>query len=230
MDLLPVIGGGRTRFQPLHIADAVRTLMALLERPETAGTTLALVGPETFAFRELLERLLAMLGWRRLLVPLPFALAEALAAGLERLPHPSLTQEEVRLLRTDKVVGGVPTPSALGLAARRLEEGLPASLHVAEPGQGGRPGEGALKPSSSGLVGSTVRSSTRSLLLRAHVAGARFRPQDLRYSQGDARFAAALPIEALRLTPPSTMSILAINDKHPNPSYDRAGSWPGGDG
>jgi uncharacterized protein YbjT (DUF2867 family) len=44
LPVLPIIGGGRTRFQPLHIADAVRTLQALLERPETAGATFALVG------------------------------------------------------------------------------------------------------------------------------------------------------------------------------------------
>jgi uncharacterized protein YbjT (DUF2867 family) len=97
--VLPIIGGGRTRFQPLHIADAVRTLQALLERPETAGATFALVGPETFTFRELLERLLAVLGRRR-------------------------------LLRTDKVAGGLPTPAALGLAARRLTDGLPVSLQA----------------------------------------------------------------------------------------------------
>jgi NADH dehydrogenase len=128
--VLPIIGGGRTRFQPIHIADAVRTLPALLERPETAGATFALVGPETFTFRELLERLLAVLGRRRLSLPLSFPLAEPLAASLERLPHPPLTREEVRLLRTDKVAGGLPTPAGLGIAARRLEEGLPASLQA----------------------------------------------------------------------------------------------------
>ena len=128
--VLPVIGGGRTRFQPLHIEDATRTLEVLLERPETVGATFALVGPETFTLRELLERLLAVLGQRRLLLPLSFPAAEALAAGFERLPHPPLTREEVRLLRTDKVANGLPTPAALGIAARRLDQGLPASLHV----------------------------------------------------------------------------------------------------
>jgi uncharacterized protein YbjT (DUF2867 family) len=108
----------------------MRTLAVLLEQPETAGSTFALVGSETFTFRELLERLLAVLGRRRLILPLPFLLAEALAAGLERLPDPPLTREEVRLLQTDKVAGGLPTPATLGLATRRLEEGLPASLHA----------------------------------------------------------------------------------------------------
>jgi uncharacterized protein YbjT (DUF2867 family) len=130
--VLPVIGGGRTRFQPLHIADAVRTLEMLLERPETAGSTLALVGSETFTLRALLERLLAVLGRRRLILPLSFPAAEALAAGVERLPDPSLTREEVRLLRTDKVAWAwpTPTPTALGLAARRLAGGLPVSLQA----------------------------------------------------------------------------------------------------
>jgi NADH dehydrogenase len=126
--VLPVIGGGRTRFQPIHIEDAVRTFQVLLERPKTAGITLALVGSETFTFRELLERMLAVLGRRRLILPLPFPLAEMLAASLERLPNPPLTRAEVRLLRTDKIAGGLPTPAALGITARTLGEGLPASL------------------------------------------------------------------------------------------------------
>lgn len=128
--VLPVIGGGRTRFQPMHVEDAARALHALLEQPRTAGLTLALVGPETFTFRELLARMLGVLGRRRLILPLPFALAEALAAGLERLPDPPLTREEVRLLRTDKVAGGLPTPADLGIAARPLAEGLPDALRA----------------------------------------------------------------------------------------------------
>jgi uncharacterized protein YbjT (DUF2867 family) len=107
--VLPIIGGGRTRFQPLHIEDAVRTLQVLLERPETAGSTFALVGSETFTLRALLERLLA---------------------GLGRRPILPLTREEVRLLRTDKVANGLPTPAALGIAARPLGKGLPVSLYI----------------------------------------------------------------------------------------------------
>jgi NADH dehydrogenase len=125
--VLPVIGGGRTRFQPLHVEDAVRVMHALLERPETAGMTLALVGSETFTFRELLARMLGVLGRRRLILPL----AEALAAGFELLPNLPLTREEVRLLRTDKVAGDLPTPAHLGIVVRTLREGLPDALRAA---------------------------------------------------------------------------------------------------
>jgi uncharacterized protein YbjT (DUF2867 family) len=128
--VLPVIGGGRTRFQPIHVEDAVRALEAMLHQPKAAGTTLALVGAETFTFRELLQRMLGVLGLHRLILPLPFPLAERLAAGFERLPDPPLAREDVRLLRTDKVAGDLPTPASLGFVARSLEAGLPASLGV----------------------------------------------------------------------------------------------------
>jgi NADH dehydrogenase len=129
--VLPVVGGGWTRFQPLHVEDAVRAMHALLDRPATAGMILALVGSETFTFRELLARMLEMLGRRRLILPLPFPLAEALAAGFELLPNPPLTREEVRLLRTDKVAGDLPTPAQLGIVARPLKVGLPDALRTA---------------------------------------------------------------------------------------------------
>jgi hypothetical protein len=72
--------------------------------------------------------MLAVLGRRRLIVPLPFPLAERLAAALERLPDPPLTREDVRLPRTDKIAGDLPTPASLGVATRSLADGLPGSL------------------------------------------------------------------------------------------------------
>ena len=128
--VLPVIGGGRTLFQPMHVEDTVRTFRVVLERPDTAGRALALVGQETFSFRELLERMLAALGLRRAIVSVPFPVAAAVAAATGWLPVAPLTREQVRLLRTDKVAGGLPTPAALGIGVRSLAEGLPAALGV----------------------------------------------------------------------------------------------------
>jgi hypothetical protein len=64
-------------------------------------------------------------GRQRVLVPIPFALAERLAELLELLPNPPLTRDQVRLLKTDKVVSGVgPTLGDLGVQPRPLEEFL----------------------------------------------------------------------------------------------------------
>ena len=114
--VLPLIGGGATKFQPAHVEDVAAAMVKVLERSDTAGRTYEFGGPEVCSFRELLERLLATVGWRRVLVSVPFPLAENLAAVLELLPAPPLTRDQVRLLRTDKINSGrEPTLADLGV-------------------------------------------------------------------------------------------------------------------
>ena len=73
----------------------------------------------------LLELLLIALNRQRVLLPIPFALAEMQAGLLELLPNSPLTRDQVRLLKTDKVVNGIePTLGDLGVQPRPLEEFL----------------------------------------------------------------------------------------------------------
>ena len=100
-------------------------LLEFLKRPETAGKTYEFGGPQIYRFKVLLELLLTALNRQRVLIPIPFALAEMQAALLEWLPNPPLTRDQVRLLKTDKVVRGVePTLSDLGVQPRPLDEFL----------------------------------------------------------------------------------------------------------
>jgi uncharacterized protein YbjT (DUF2867 family) len=123
--VLPLIGGGMTRFQPAFIGDMTAGLLELLKRPETAGKTYEFGGTQVYTFRALLELLLIALNRQRVLIPIPFALAEMQAALLEWLPNPPLTRDQIRLLKTDKVVSGAePTLSDLGVQPRPLEEFL----------------------------------------------------------------------------------------------------------
>jgi NADH dehydrogenase len=118
---LPLIGGGVTRFQPLHVDDMAEALATAAEGVDAAGETYEVGGPEVYSFKELLQLLLSAIGRRRVLLPLPFALAEILAAGLELLPKPPLTRDQVQLLKTDKVVSGLtPTIAALGVRPRSV--------------------------------------------------------------------------------------------------------------
>ena len=69
--------------------------------------------------------MLTALNRQRVLIPIPYALAEMQAALLELLPNPPLTRDQVRLLKTDKVVSGVePTLVDLGVAPRPLQDFL----------------------------------------------------------------------------------------------------------
>ena len=123
--VLPLIGGGMTKFQPVLVDDMTAGVLELLRRFETAGKTYEFGGPKVYSFKELLQLLLTALNRQRVLLPIPFALAEMQAALLELLPDPPLTRDQVRLLRTDKVVSGVElTLGDLGVQPRPLEQFL----------------------------------------------------------------------------------------------------------
>jgi len=123
--VLPLIGGGMTKFQAVFVDDMTAGLLELLKRPETAGKIYELGGTRIYSFRMLLELLLTALNRQRILIPIPFALAEMQAGLLELFPNPPLTRDQVRLLKTDKVVSGAePTLGDLGVQPRPLEEFL----------------------------------------------------------------------------------------------------------
>jgi len=69
--VLPLIGGGTTKFQPVFVGDMTAGLAELLKRPDAAGKTYEFGGPQAYSFKELLELLLAALNRQRILVPNP---------------------------------------------------------------------------------------------------------------------------------------------------------------
>jgi uncharacterized protein YbjT (DUF2867 family) len=102
--VLPLVGGGHTRFQPVFVGDVAEAIARAVDGEACAGTTYELGGPEVKTFRQLIEFVLATTERRRLLVPLPFRLAALQAAFLQFLPKPPLTPDQVKLLRGDNVV------------------------------------------------------------------------------------------------------------------------------
>ncbi len=127
--VLPLIGGGRTRFQPVYVGDVAAAVMAVLSSAEGAGTTHELGGPEIFTFRELMETVLQVTGRRRLLVPVPFAMMEWNGAVLGLAPQPLLTRDQVRLLRTDNTAEhGLPGLADLGIAPTAVAAVVPGYL------------------------------------------------------------------------------------------------------
>ena len=116
--MLPLIGGGKTRFQPVFAGDVAKAVVAAIEGRASAGRTYELGGPEIFTFKQVLQRILEYCGRRRLLVPMPFWLAYTKAAVLQLLPSPLLTVDQVRLLESDNVV------SVNAKTTRRTLEGL----------------------------------------------------------------------------------------------------------
>jgi uncharacterized protein YbjT (DUF2867 family) len=102
---LPLIGGGRTRLQPVFVGDVAKAVVASLTGQARAGAVYELGGPEILSLREVMRRVLAYTMRRRPLVPLPFWLAKLQGAVLQLLPNPPLTLDQVRMLQIDNVVG-----------------------------------------------------------------------------------------------------------------------------
>lgn len=130
--VLPLIGGGHTRFQPVFAGD-VGTAIAGAAAGEVPGALYELGGPEIFTFRELMEFVLATIERRRLLLTLPFGVARLKAAFLEFLPKPPLTRDQVELLRYDNVVSEAAgrdgrTLEGLGITPRSVAAIVPSYL------------------------------------------------------------------------------------------------------
>jgi NADH dehydrogenase len=104
--MLPLIGGGRTKFQPVYVGDVAAAVAAVLDGAGTPGAIYELGGPETLTFRELLERTQTYAGRSRPYISLPFWYAKLTAALTWPLPNAvrPLTVDQVRLLERDNVV------------------------------------------------------------------------------------------------------------------------------
>jgi len=109
---LPLIGGGKTLFQPVYVGDVAQAIVTALDNVAAQGRTFELGGPSTYSFRDLMRLVLEEIGRRRALVPVPFTVATLMGTLLQILPKPLLTADQVRLLKKDNVV----SPTAAGLA------------------------------------------------------------------------------------------------------------------
>lgn len=126
---LPLIGGGRTRFQPVYVGDVANAVMKAIESPEAAGKTYELAGPRIYSFAELMRLMLNEIGRRRALVPVPFPVASLMGAITQWLPSPPLTADQVRLLKRDNVPSaGSPGLTDLGITPTAVEAVIPTYL------------------------------------------------------------------------------------------------------
>ncbi len=129
LPILPLIGGGRTRLQPVYVEDVAEAVARMLADPVTASRTYETTGPDVYTLRELVEVTLRLIGRRRALIPVPFAIADVLARLFELLPSPPLTTGQVDLLRMDSVTSGtLPGLQDLDIQPKGVEEVVPTYI------------------------------------------------------------------------------------------------------
>jgi uncharacterized protein YbjT (DUF2867 family) len=127
--VLPLVGGGETRFQPVYVGDVADAVVRCLVDQATAGRVYELGGPKVYTFREILDLLLSEIRRKRLFVDLPFGLAALQARLMSILPNPPLTPDQVELLKSDNIVSsGALNLASLGLQPTAAEMIVPTYL------------------------------------------------------------------------------------------------------
>jgi uncharacterized protein YbjT (DUF2867 family) len=138
---LPLIGGGETKFQPVHVADVAEAIVLSLDSAAAKGKVFEAVGPTVYTFRELMEYLLVTTDRHRGLIPVPWPIAEIQGAILGLLPIKLMTRDQVEMLKTDNVGTGAPGLAAFGISPSAMEAVVP--VYLAAYRRGGRFGKKA---------------------------------------------------------------------------------------
>ncbi len=119
LPLFPLYYGGNTKFSPIHCSDLTDTIYHVISN-NIYSKIIECVGPETINFKEILKRLLFLIGKKRILLPFPLKLAELSASFFEILPNPLLTRDQLRLLKYDNIPSGkYKTNSDIGMPSKR---------------------------------------------------------------------------------------------------------------
>lgn len=117
--MLPLIGGGKSKFQPVFVGDLATAIANAAAGQGKPGTVYEIGGPEVATFRELLDRTQEWAGRDRFYLRMPFWLAKLAALATVPLPNGlrPLTVDQVRMLKGDNIVSDKAKQESRTLAA-----------------------------------------------------------------------------------------------------------------
>jgi uncharacterized protein YbjT (DUF2867 family) len=129
MPALPLFGSGDVRLQPVYVNDVATAVVQALATPQAAGQLYELGGPRVYSYKALVQLVLDQSGRKRLLLPVPYVLWDALAALMAPLPRRPISRDQVKLMQEDNVVSqGALTFADLGITPTALEAIAPTYL------------------------------------------------------------------------------------------------------
>ena len=102
--VVPLPGGGRSRFQPVWIGDVAECFLQATRMELTPEPVYDVAGPQLMTLKEIVYTLMELTRHRRPILSLPLGPLRAAAAVLETvLPTPPLTRDQLRMLAIDNV-------------------------------------------------------------------------------------------------------------------------------
>ncbi len=107
MPVLPVMGDGSYRLQPIHGNDVARCFCEALEKPETAGQTYTLCGPDRLTYLELLDAITDAMGRPHPFKPqLPLDLMQPLIKVMQNFRLFPITLDQLQMLLEESICDG----------------------------------------------------------------------------------------------------------------------------
>ena len=120
LPFMPIYYNGETKFMPIHVTDLVDIIFKTIQSKDN-DLVIECIGPETFTFKEIIQKLLKSIQKKRILLPLPLSLANLSAKILQILPNPLLTEDQLKLLKYDNIKSGLyKTNFDLGFKTNKL--------------------------------------------------------------------------------------------------------------
>ena len=105
LPIFPLYYEGKTKFAPIHCSDLTDVIFNVISN-NVNSKIIECVGPEIISFKEILEKLLNLIGKKRLLIPMALPIAQISARFFEIMPKPILTRDQLKLLKYDNVLSG----------------------------------------------------------------------------------------------------------------------------
>ena len=119
--LVPVVGSGRNRLQPVAAEDMAHCVALAVDRSDLKGRTVEVGGPQQLTYNEVVGAVAGTMGRRALRLHLPVWLLYMAAKGMQLMPRPPVTTDQLRLLPVRNVVEADAVEKSFGFTPRPLE-------------------------------------------------------------------------------------------------------------
>lgn len=126
--VIPVVGSGQTKFQPVHIGDVADAFARAVNDPDgTANKVYELGGDRPYTYEEMLDAIARELGKSKPKIKVPVGLMKMVVRTTQPLPRalrPPVTSEQLKMLSLDNSTGDSATETLIGRKPVALEEGI----------------------------------------------------------------------------------------------------------
>ena len=102
LPFFPLYYNGDTKFTPIHCSDLTDVICHVISK-NMLSKIIECVGPETISLKDILKKLLKLIGKNRILIPFPFFVAKMSANLFQLFPKPLLTVDQLKLLKYDNI-------------------------------------------------------------------------------------------------------------------------------